>query len=173
MNCLLEACAGEGCWYLGPGWAGGSIGTGGGEKGVGCLVSGENNTVSSWRDDVYDGTGYRGIEINVFYSIAVILGSITSSLFTTCNRSECIAWRKSKEKREYKQQHTHTRQQALYTQNHCIWNCLPRIHSCSMTPHTITHLPWLLATFVAFPSCSALIFHCWGGCSFLVGKRCH
>ena len=78
-----------------------------------------------------------------------------------------------KEKRKYKQQHTHTHQQALYTQNYCIWNCLPRIHSCSMTPHTITHLPWLLATFVAFPSCSALIFHCWGDCSFLVGKRCH
>ena len=52
------------------------MGTGGREKGVACLVIGEYNAMSSWRDDVYDGTGDGGIEINAFCSIAAILGSM-------------------------------------------------------------------------------------------------
>ena len=76
------------------------MGTGGGEKGVTCLVIGEYNAMSLWRGDVYDGTGDGGIEINAFCSIVAILGSMASSLFTTCRKRQCIAWIDSVEERE-------------------------------------------------------------------------
>ena len=40
------------------------MGTGGEEKGLARLIIGKYNAISSWRDDVYDGTGDVGIKFN-------------------------------------------------------------------------------------------------------------
>ena len=43
-----------------------------------CLVNGEYNAMSAWRDDVYDDTGDGSIKIGAFRSIATIFSSIRS-----------------------------------------------------------------------------------------------
>ena len=65
------------------------------------LVNSEYNAMSSWRDDDgYDGAGGGSIESSAFCSIAAILDSMASSLFTTCSKRQCIAWMDSLEERK-------------------------------------------------------------------------
>ena len=66
-----------------------------------CLVNGEYNSMSSWRDDdAYDGAGDGSIEGSAFCSIAAILDSMASNLFTTCSKRQCVAWMDSLEERK-------------------------------------------------------------------------
>ena len=70
---------------------------------------------------MYDVTDDGGIEIKAFCSIAVILGSIASWLLRLVVGENVLFGENlmcRKEKWEYRQQHTHIHQQALYIQNH-------------------------------------------------------
>ena len=64
-----------------------------------------------------------------------------------------LMWRE--EKREYKHHHTHTNSSKLYiptiTVTAYIWNYLPCMYSCNMTPHTITHLRTLATSHFCSP----------------------